>query len=314
LLREVSLSSTTKKQSPQQKQSNGYEENNGTSNSAVNHTINGQTNACSTNNIDDEMEAAERRQHQFEVDLNDCLSRIHIVQMEHDGSTGWVPFLEALKHRLQQQRLQKQQYNEDDDANNSSSAASPSTMKTPILFLWDGFLSDIQEGDEANTREILQQMSRLLQQESDNLWWVLTTTTTASGSGNETTNSMATSNNSATLPSYGHYNRGVGHRVTEWIKQREERLMQQKDGYNHHNHHSYHPSMTIGRETCRVQLDRPVGSSVSKSSAYAIVAIPNNNKNNNNNNNNKRDIDGATITSTMNTPIKYSLSLEGILS
>jgi hypothetical protein len=75
------------------------------------------------------------------------------------------------------------------------------------------FLSDVQEGDEANTREILQQMSRLLQQESDNLWWALTTTTTttASGSGNETTNSMVRSNNSATLHSHGHYNCGVGH-------------------------------------------------------------------------------------------------------
>jgi hypothetical protein len=178
------------------------------------------------------------------------------------------------------------------------------------------FLSDIQEGDEANTRDILQQMSRLLQQESDNLWWVLTTTTTttASGGGNETTNSMVTSNNSATLHSHGHYNCGVGHQITEWIKQHKEHLMRQKDGYNHYNHHNHHPSMTIGRETCRVRLDRPVGSSVSKSSAYAIVAIPNNNKNNNNNNNNKRDIKGTTTTSTTNTPIKYSFSLKGILS
>jgi hypothetical protein len=89
--------------------------------------------------------------------------------------------------------------------------------------------------------------------------------------------------------------------------------MRQKDGYNHHNHHNHHPSTTIGRETCCVRLDHPVGSSVSKSSAYAIVAIPN--KNNNNNNNNKGDIiDSATTISTMNTPIKYSLSLEGILS
>ena len=144
---------------------------------------NDETNINNTNDIENEIEAAERRQKQFEEDLNDCLSRIHIVQMEDDGSTGWVPFLEALKHRLQQRRQQQQQqqqYNEDDDINNisTSTSLSPFTNKTPTLLLWDGFLADIQEGDEANTREILQQMTRLLQQESDNLWWVLTTTTT----------------------------------------------------------------------------------------------------------------------------------------
>jgi hypothetical protein len=60
LLCEVSLSSTSKKQPQQQKQSSGNEENNISSNSTVNHAINGQTSIYNTNNTDDEIEAAER--------------------------------------------------------------------------------------------------------------------------------------------------------------------------------------------------------------------------------------------------------------
>ncbi|KAL3923093.1 MAG: hypothetical protein SGILL_001851, partial [Bacillariaceae sp.] len=44
-------------------------------------------------------QAAERQRLQLEKDVDDCLSRIHVVQVD-DGTTGWVPVLEVLRHEL----------------------------------------------------------------------------------------------------------------------------------------------------------------------------------------------------------------------
>jgi len=235
--------------------------------------------------IEQELERQELERTSLERDMKDCLSRIHIIQV--DGPNGWVPTLEALTHRLSEERDQYRTSgsgNDDIATQNVSKDVETSHCGPPTLLLWDGFLSDVAVTDSKNTmamttaiamggsgvdshnnshalfdnpvsREILRQVSRLLQEERNTLWWVLTARTTGGSSPAETANNPPHDNETA-LPfptnTYGSRpteNSGIGFRVTEWIR-KEEELREQKQQLQNQQlqqqQHQQHPG--FGRQ------------------------------------------------------------------
>ncbi|KAG7357311.1 hypothetical protein IV203_001999 [Nitzschia inconspicua] len=131
-----------------------------------------------TMDLDVDGEEEQRLMHRVEQDLEECLSRVHIVQVDY-GSTNWVPVLEVLRHQLALRKVHGLNSQQQEGMLSDSMAPSftDSFMKpndTPTLLLWDGFLEDIVgRNEEINRREVFLQMSRLLQQECQSLWWVL---------------------------------------------------------------------------------------------------------------------------------------------
>jgi hypothetical protein len=318
-----------------------------------------------------------RRELLLERDIEDCLGRIHVAQVD-DGPTGWVPLLEAIRHelghrrRLHQDRQEPppQQAEKSDhemmslplshhtavwtaeschipasgptntgisstQVNKNSDKRKLVDKTAPTLVLWDGFLSDIPPGDETSSREILQQVSRLLSDGSDSLWWVATTTTTAgttiprssttrltttSSSSRSNAAPSATKTGTAGVPYGSMTPKGVGQRVTEWIqKEQQEQERQRRKGQLQQPQHQstvgsiYAPPTTttdsLPRETCRVQLERPPGPTFSKSSAFATVlqtSTPTTRSNK------SSSVGGGG--NMASTKIPYSLSLQGILS
>lgn len=284
----------------------------------------------------DELLDEKGKEHLIELDLEDCLGRIHVAQVD-DGSTGWVPLLEALRHQLGHRRQQEQARRQQDFEAQTAEELSPwpSSTPTPLpipeggghvpsiaankdkdrqkgttptLLLWDGFLSDVPSGDETSAREILQQVSRMLDQESDSLWWVATTTAT----GSSITSAPAAAEHSAhhhmeASNASPAFTGGVGYRVTEWIQKHHQQQVKQPVQQARY-HQSTGPSLppfpttrTLPtRTTCRVRLERPIGPAVSKSSAYAVVQRGGSNR--------------SAGTSNGSVKIPYSLSLQGILS
>ena len=316
--------------------------------------------------LEEELERQERGRLSFEKDMEDCLSRIHIIQVD-DGST-WVPMLEALTHQLSDDNRRNGNSNStsNDNLPRETDPSFSSSSAAPILLLWDGFLSDLIVAnstmttsagggsniimsnnssnnnnayqntlfDSPGSRELLRQVSRLLEKQRDTLWWVLTTRTSSS-----TTATATTAKNAPFTSSIENY--GIGFRVAEWIRKEEERrelqqqkeqerqqhqLQQQQNNHTgfvqrrqlHQNHDQKQPPQ---RKTYRVRLDRR--SSISSSSrsittmgmatlfAKVITSRSSSsiasNEYNNKTNNYINDVDGGEN-------IPYSLSLEGILS
>jgi hypothetical protein len=91
----------------------------------------------------------------LEYDLNECLSRIHIVTS--DDLAGWVPILESIREHMER----------------------TVHFSGPTLLLWDGFLSEphlLQT--EAIKREVVRQLERLLAECSQSLAMAVVSTTT----------------------------------------------------------------------------------------------------------------------------------------
>jgi len=299
--------------------------------------------------FEEELERQERGKLSFERDMEDCLSRIHIIQVD-DGSTGWIPILEALTYRLSENRCRNSSSNDNLRRETDSSSFPPSP---PTLLLWDGFISDLAVANNTITasttsgsiiditnnrsssnnahenalfdspvsRELLRQVSRLLEKERDTLWWVLTTRTSSS-----TTKKAFTLTNSIGNPSTRRYgsslvkNFGIGFRVTEWIRKEEERREQQQEErerqqLQQRNHTGFvqpkqlqHQQKQLRRSTYRVQLDRHCSSLSATTVGVGLFArIIGTSAEYNKTNNYTSDVDGGEI-------IPFSLSLEGILS
>lgn len=299
--------------------------------------------------FEEELERQERGRLSFERDMEDCLSRIHIIQVD-DGSSGWIPILEALTHKLSEDRSRNSNSNDSLRRDTDTSSFPPSP---PILLLWDGFISDLvgvnntitasttsgsiiditnnrsssnnaHENalfDSPVSRELLRQVSRLLEKERDTLWWVLTTRTSSA-----TTNKASTFTNSIGNPSTGRYgsslvkNFGIGFRVAEWIRKEEERREQQQEErkrqqLQQRNHTGFvqlkqlqHQPKKTCRATYRVQLDRHCSSLSATTVGVGLFArIIGTSVEYNKTNNCTSGVDGGEI-------FPFSLSLEGILS
>jgi hypothetical protein len=83
----------------------------------------------------------------FEDDLEDCLRRIHLVTSS-DGFLGWVPVLEALRHRLR-------------------------SFDAPTLVLWDGFLTEPEASNEISRTLIIRLVQKILT--DCTVLWITTT-------------------------------------------------------------------------------------------------------------------------------------------
>ena len=207
-------------------------------------------------NIEEELERQEQERISLEQDVEDCLSRIHIIQVDN-GSTGWVPMLEALKYQLSEDRRRR-------------NTTTINNACPPTLLLWDGFLSDMVLSsnatmtpttsavlgdslgsfsnvqalfDSPGAQELLRQLSRLLQNEPDALWLVLTTRT-VSGATSVATNDTSSEHS------------GIGLRVTEWIRKEEERRGEKDSGLVRQPSRNRHPNQQPQRASYRIRLDR----------------------------------------------------------
>jgi hypothetical protein len=99
---------------------------------------------------------------QLEYDLNECLSRFHIVTS--DDLAGWVPILESIREHMER------------------------TLHTsgPTLLLWDGFLSEpLLLQTDAIKREVVRQLERLLTECSRCLAMTVVSTTTTPSATSE---------------------------------------------------------------------------------------------------------------------------------
>jgi hypothetical protein len=217
--------------------------------------------------------AAERRQAQLEGDVDECLSRIHVIQVDN-GTTGWVPVLEALRHELRMKRRENMERHETWGAHTSSGAAT-----APTLLLWDGCLADV--GNDTSAREIFQQISRILKQEPY-LWCVL---------------SARTSRGASASP----YGSRVGNLLVEWMKQQWHRKQQQQQQQQLSD--LQRSSQSLPREVCRVRFERAMVAgepSATTSCAFTATVISATNN--------------IPSTNNSGTKVPYSLSLQGILS
>lgn len=277
---------------------------------------------------EDSGKAKTQQQQQLETDMEDCLGRIHVTQVD-DGS-GWVAVLEALRHVLRERRETEDRSTTTDlqsskEQEQNSSTPPPPTTSTPVLLLWDGILSEFSSSrstyihetvfgsggsnkmsEEGSMREVLQQISRLLLQESQSLWLVATMTTATTTALSKTMGGTLS----------------AGHRmVLEWMRSLELQHMPPQDLDARPRSHQLGPAPPTNnvptcRETCRILLERPSiqqqegataaaassSAGISKSSAFArvvtgssVVAV-----NGHHRKNGKR--------------VPYSLSLQGILS
>lgn len=182
--------------------------------------------------VEDELERQEEEKISLEEDIEDCLSRIHIIQVDN-GPTGWVSMLEAISYQLS---------NDVENDKSYSSGSETSPIGSPTLLLWDGFLSDMSLPTNAimaqkasvvisesysynnsqilfespSTQEVLMQLSRLMQKHSNSLWLVLTTRTVPVASSGST-NEMKTEHS------------GIGPRLTEWIRKEEGKRRREED-------------------------------------------------------------------------------------
>jgi hypothetical protein len=284
---------------------------------------------------DEKSESPSQQREQLKIDMDDCLSRIHVTQV--DDGRGWVAVLEALRHVLRERRQKDARehvaMNDQQQQHGGETLLQPpGTVSTPILLLWDGLLSDFKScqstsihetvfgggssqkmSEEGSMKEVLQQMSRLLQQESHNVWLVATTPAIHSD---------------ATAPSSG-CNISASHRMLlDWIKN----ICKAKTTTYHHptnqdnddHHRSRTQQQDLHRECCRVLLDRPslqkgtegdaIGndgmnnsvpkSGISRASGFARVFLGQH-----------AGTTGGNHSNTSNAKkIPYSLSLQGILS
>lgn len=228
--------------------------------------------------IEEELERQERERISLEQDMEDCLSRIQVIQVDN-GSTGWVPMLEALKYQLSEDRRRLNGYN------NTISGVRPRDVETspagpPTLLLWDGFLSDMVLSsnvmmtptasavlgdslgsfsnvqalfDSPGAQELLRQLSRLLQKEPNALWLVLTTRTVSGATA-------------AAMDDTTSEHSGIGLRVTEWIRKEEERRGEKDSGFllrqrrqprnRYPNQQQQQPLLHPQRLSYRIRLDR----------------------------------------------------------
>ena len=243
--------------------------------------------------VEEELERQEKEKLCMEQDIEDCLSRIHIIQVDN-GPTGWVSMLEAITYQLSEHRHHCNRCN--NNANNSIRSGGSIEIfpaRPPTLLLWDGFLSDMALStnammaqkitsvvlsesvsnnnnsqflfDSPSTQELLIQLSRLLQKEPDALWLVLTTrtitvpgTVTSPAKINDTASADTLYTPTTTEQS------GIGLRLTEWIRKEEEKRRREKDS----RERSRQPLMTRytpsqqskeqqqSRATYRIRLDR----------------------------------------------------------
>ena len=225
-------------------------------------------------NIEEELERQEREKMSLEQDMEDCLRRIHIIQVDN-GSTGWVPMLEALKYQLSEDRRRRNTttINSVRPRNAETSPVGP-----PTLLLWDGFLSDMALSSNATTtpkasavlgdslgsfsnvqalfdspgaQELLRQLSRLLQKERDALWLVLTTRTVSGTTAAAATNDTPSEHS------------GIGLRLTEWIRKEEERRGDKDSGLRqpplqnrYPNQQQKQKQQQPHRASYRIRLDR----------------------------------------------------------
>jgi hypothetical protein len=251
---------------------------------------------------------------QFKRDMMDCLSRIHVTQV--DDGRGWVAVLEALRHVLRERRQ-----NEEDRDDRSKGR----TIPTPILLLWDGLLSEFKScqsntidetvfgsasrrkmTEEGSMRDILQEMSLLLRQESRTIWFVATSVT-----------STPQTNGSSNMTSASH------RMLLDWM--RNAGNVPPMHGNQRHANLSIDGTKAPAqhyRNTCRIFLERPSaqtradGSSsvsggektvpnpgISKSSAFARIEVAGD----------ARNVSGNRF-NPKSKKISYSLSLQGILS
>ena len=232
--------------------------------------------------IEDELESQEREKTSLEQDMEDCLSRIHIIQCDN-GPTGWVSILEALTYQLSEDRHLRNECNNDSN-NIFSRGIETSAAGPPTLLLWDGFLSDMSPStnvmmaqttsvvlgesignysssqvlfDNPSTQELLIQLSRLLQKEPDALWLVLTTRTVSTPGSVTTIDTVSDSYAPAATEQSG-----IGLRLTEWIRKDEERRLRDiESGFARSErqsltrHHNLKPKQPQ-RASYRIRLDR----------------------------------------------------------
>ena len=281
--------------------------------------------------VEDELERQEEEKISLEKDIEDCLSRIHIIQVDN-GPTGWVSMLEAISYQLS------------DNVENDRSypiGSEPSRIGSPTLLLWDGFLSDMSLPTNAimaqkasvvlgetysssynnsqilfespSTQEVLMQLSRLMQKHSNSLWLVLTTRTVpvaASSSANEAKMEQS----------------GIGSRLTEWIRKeegkrrREEgdtarerrdasdryRANQQQDLKQQQHRASYRIRLDRRYDGRAVGGDGHIPSTTAAATALFAKVIGSGEGN--------YATENGTTSSTKGTAIPYSISIGGILS
>ncbi len=228
--------------------------------------------------IEEELERQEQETISLEEDIEDCLSRIHIIQVDN-GPTGWVSMLEAISYQLSDDPSHNNnEWNIKNDRNYSRGSETSPTG-SPTLLLWDGFLSDMSLPTNAimaqkasvvlgesygsynntqilfespSTQEVLMQLSRLMQKHSNSLWLVVTTRTVPVATS-------ATTNEAKTEQS------GIGSRLTEWIRKEEGKRRREQDGaakerreasVRYHAHQQQELKQQQQRASYRIRLDR----------------------------------------------------------
>lgn len=215
-----------------------------------------------------EFERQEKERSSLQKDMEDCLSRIHVIQVDN-GSTGWVPMLEVLTHRLSENRRRRCGYGRTFNSLRPTEME-PFTVGPPMLLLWDGFLSDVvlssndmttpaifKDGigysnntqvlfDSPGAQELLRQLSRLMQKEADSLWLVLTTRTVPAGAA-----AAASKKHTAVASEHS----GIGLRVTEWIRKEEDQRRKRRENNDSGSSREQEP-LHAQRMSYRIRLDR----------------------------------------------------------
>jgi hypothetical protein len=122
---------------------------------------------------------------QLETEIQECLSRIHIVQTTTPSE--WVPILECIRHQIADNQNHSRNYDNNDDGNHHPTNNSNHTHTNNhssdafTLILWDGFLHGIPVTDTTRM-EIVRQMERFFgganasSAVSSPVVWVTTTT------------------------------------------------------------------------------------------------------------------------------------------
>ncbi len=280
-------------------------------------------------NIEDALGLHEREKLSFERDMEDCLNRIQIIQVDN-GPTGWVSILEALTYKL------SEEYNHGNPNSNARSRCTePFSTRPPTLLLWDGFLSDMPLSTNAmmaqstsvvlgesmgnynsaqvlfespSSQELLIQLSRLLQKHTDALWLVLTARTKSIALPND----IASNSHSPETTEQS----GIGLKLTEWIRKDEERKRRELDSirerHSTNRYEKHNQPKVPHRASYRIRLDRrhdsraPREGSLPSTTAaaaalYAKVVGSSN-----------HDLHGSST--AVDEKIPYSISLGGILS
>jgi hypothetical protein len=141
--------------------------------------------------VDDHYKNTDDWMQQLDTDIQECLSRIHIVQV--NTPSEWVPILECIRHALHS----RNNHHSSNNNNTNPSSKNNSNQNDDdafTLILWDGFLHGIP-GSDPTRMEIVRQIERLLEStcsvssSSSPMVWVSTTSSTTTTT-NSTTDSV----------------------------------------------------------------------------------------------------------------------------